>query len=149
MPIDYKKYPPNWKSEIVPFILDRDNNKCQHCFAPRYGVGYRDLTGRFIPIGGTLALDQAGQGELTFKEACAVRDLYNEIHSPIDGCKYVVVILTVAHLDHDEENWEVKMDRLATLCDACHLKYDRIDNQRRKRTNLLIKTYSNTLFPIQ
>lgn len=143
MPIDYKKYPPKWKRKIVPFILDRDNYKCTSCGAPRYGVGYRDLTGRFIPISGTPALDQAGQGELTYKEACAVRDLYNEIHSPINGCKYVVVILTVAHLDHDEENWEVEMNRLATLCYACHLKYDRIDNQRRKRQNRLNESLSN------
>lgn len=34
-------------------------------------------------------------------------------------------VLTIAHLDHDEENWEVKDERLAALCQACHLKYDR------------------------
>ena len=31
MPIDYTKYPPNWKSEIVPRILKRADNKCELC----------------------------------------------------------------------------------------------------------------------
>ena len=31
MPIDYKRYPKNWKSEIVPFILKRDKNRCKFC----------------------------------------------------------------------------------------------------------------------
>ncbi len=31
MPIDYSKYPPNWKTEIVPAILKRANNKCEFC----------------------------------------------------------------------------------------------------------------------
>lgn len=34
------------------------------------------------------------------------------------------VILTIAHLDHDKENHEVDDDRLAALCQKCHLRYD-------------------------
>ncbi len=34
------------------------------------------------------------------------------------------VVLTIAHLDHDAENHEVSDDRLAALCQACHLQYD-------------------------
>ena len=34
------------------------------------------------------------------------------------------VILTVTHLDHDPENWDVKDDRLAALCQKCHNGYD-------------------------
>jgi hypothetical protein len=29
MPIDYSKYPPNWKSEIRPRIMNRANNTCE------------------------------------------------------------------------------------------------------------------------
>lgn len=43
------------------------------------------------------------------------------------------VVLTCAHLDHDEHNWQVTDDRLLTLCDACHLKYDAADNANRRR----------------
>ena len=44
-----------------------------------------------------------------------------------------IVVLTVAHLDHDEWNHEVQDNRLAALCQKCHLTYDRADNERRKR----------------
>jgi hypothetical protein len=37
--------------------------------------------------------------------------------------------LCVAHLDHDKENWDVSMDRLLLLCQPCHLKNDRENNQ--------------------
>lgn len=35
------------------------------------------------------------------------------------------VILTIAHLDHDPENWEVADDRLMALCQKHHFSYDR------------------------
>lgn len=31
MPCDYRKYPPNWKSEIRPRILKRAGDKCEKC----------------------------------------------------------------------------------------------------------------------
>ena len=34
------------------------------------------------------------------------------------------VVLTIAHLDHDPENWDVQDDRLRAWCQRCHLKYD-------------------------
>jgi len=39
------------------------------------------------------------------------------------------VILTVAHLDHDEENNQ--FSNLVSLCQRCHLNYDREDNKKR------------------
>ena len=85
MPIDYKKYPPNWKTEIRPYILNRANNKCEFCGVENYSIR--------------------------------------------DGVK---IILTIAHLDHDEENWNVSMDRLAALCQKCHLRYDAEDKKKRR-----------------
>jgi hypothetical protein len=29
MPINYNKYPENWKSEIIPRIIKRAENKCE------------------------------------------------------------------------------------------------------------------------
>jgi len=34
------------------------------------------------------------------------------------------IVLTTAHLDHDSENWDITIDRLRSLCQGCHLKYD-------------------------
>jgi len=31
VPINYKNYPPNWKTEIRPAILERAANKCEWC----------------------------------------------------------------------------------------------------------------------
>lgn len=36
MPIDYKKYPANWLSEIRPAILKRANEKCEECGVVNY-----------------------------------------------------------------------------------------------------------------
>jgi len=35
------------------------------------------------------------------------------------------IVLTIAHLDHDESNWEVADDRLRAWCQRCHNRYDR------------------------
>jgi 5-methylcytosine-specific restriction endonuclease McrA len=45
------------------------------------------------------------------------------------------VILTIAHLDHDKENHEVSYDRLAALCQGCHLKYDLPRHMEKARKN--------------
>lgn len=36
-----------------------------------------------------------------------------------------MVVLTIAHLDHDHDNWNVPDDRLKALCQRCHLNYDK------------------------
>jgi 5-methylcytosine-specific restriction endonuclease McrA len=84
MPIDYKKYPPNWKSEMRPRILKRAGNRCEFCGAE------------------------------------------NHQPHPLTGSK---VVLTIAHLDHDPQNWDVKDERLAALCQKCHLAYDRKERE--------------------
>lgn len=88
MPIDYKRYPPNWKTEIRPAILERANNCCEHCGVENYSIR--------------------------------------------DGKK---IVLTIAHLDHDEENWNVSYDRLAALCQRCHLRYDAKEKARRRKND--------------
>lgn len=34
------------------------------------------------------------------------------------------IVLTIGHMDHDPENWEVSDDRLRAWCQGCHLRYD-------------------------
>jgi len=52
-------------------------------------------------------------------EWCGAKNL--ERH-PVTGSR---VVLTIAHLDRDKHNWNVADDRLAALCQRCHLNYDR------------------------
>lgn len=47
--------------------------------------------------------------------------------------RQVKVVLTVAHLDHDECNHAVQLDRLKALCQLCHLRYDAAEKARRRK----------------
>ena len=99
MPIDYRKYPANWKSEIRPAILERDGNCCKFCGIEDQLMGYRLRDGTFIECSGM---------EIEAREE--------------DGLKSILIVLTVAHLDHDITNND--HDNLASLCQRCHLRYD-------------------------
>jgi hypothetical protein len=114
MPIDYSKYPLNWHTEIRPRILKRANNKCEFCGAPN---GHLILRKRGALPDDFEILAFPHQKEL-FSDLKA--DLYG-----VDRIKATVVVLTIAHLDHDKENHQVTDDRLRALCQRCHLDYDR------------------------
>jgi len=124
MPIDYSNYPKNWLSEIRPRIMKRANNTCEFegCDFEHtehvWSVKYRGkVTGWF-------------------------RDYHEAIKSPITiECKNgktipnpkpVKVVLTIAHLDHDETNKNITDDRLKAACQLCHLRYDAKEKYRRK-----------------
>jgi hypothetical protein len=48
-----------------------------------------------------------------------------------------MVVLTVAHLDRDKLNHEVADDRLAALCQACHLGHDLEHHLHKRRMSRL------------
>lgn len=110
MPIDYKKYPKNW-SELRAQVLDRAKNKCEFCGVENHSWGVRRADGSFCEY-------SAMEVEASF----------------LDGDRVIRIVLTVAHLDHDEENHDVKLDRLAALCQRCHLRYD-VNEKKRRRKN--------------
>ena len=56
------------------------------------------------------------------RNKCEFCEAENYMPHPITGSK---VILTIAHLDHDPENWKVSDERLRSLCQKCHLGYDK------------------------
>lgn len=49
----------------------------------------------------------------------------------IPNPKPVKIVLTIAHLDHDETNMNVSDDRLKASCQLCHLRYDAKEKYRR------------------
>jgi len=111
MPIDYSKYPKNWLSEIRPRIMKRANNKCEICGLEHNSIVYsiklyvRDGTYKWRSLW------------FRNKQDAEREQLHDKI-------KKVKVILTIAHLDHDEGNHEIKDDRLKAMCQLCHLRYD-------------------------
>lgn len=114
-----KNYPPDWPKRRAR-VMARANNCCEMCGVKQYTVGYR--------TGPEKNLVSLIVGE-TYKEA---NDLRHRMQRTM-GRKLIVIRITVAHLDHDEWNNDVKDDRLAALCEKNHLDYDRVDNAKRKK----------------
>ena len=118
MPIDYKRYPANWK-EISLRIRERDGQRCKSCHVPN-GALRNTITGEW-----TRNLMQAETWHL------------------VDGDKVTKIVLTVAHLGtahadgrpgdkHDKH--DVRDENLAALCQKCHLALDRDDHIRNAKT---------------
>jgi hypothetical protein len=121
MPIDYSEYPPNWKSELVPAVRKRSGDKCECCGLENGQIVY---SVRFKI--------QDSDGRYKYKQVWfrVKEDAERENRYPAPP-KVVTVVLTVAHLDHDEENWDVDINRLMHMCQACHLRYDAKEKYRR------------------
>lgn len=132
MPIDYKRYPPNWKTEIRPRILKRADNKCECCGVPNKEIIFRgflnDGTEVYQDANGNIF--DASNSKLIFTDAF---DFYIKPLSGKETQKAFKVVLTIAHLDHDEENHNVTDDRLKAMCQRCHLRYDAKEKSNRKK----------------
>lgn len=124
MPTDMNKYPPDWPQRRKR-ILKRANYECEQCgFQDRehiwsvkiYGTGKRKWV-RNKEVARKMVLD-SGWGKKIYE-------------NPGPVIKRVKVILTIAHLDHDETNWDVKDERLMALCQKCHLVYDAQEKTKR------------------
>jgi 5-methylcytosine-specific restriction endonuclease McrA len=112
MPINYKDYPDNWKEEIRPAILKRENYRCKFCGVRHKAYGIRDEKGQFIEL------------DKTDKDAVIK-----------SGKKFIRVILTIAHLDHNIQNND--FSNLAALCQKCHNNYDKEYRIAKRRINKL------------
>lgn len=120
-------YPPDWLY-VRKRILERDKYCCCGCGLRDHSVGYRDLKGRFFACAGNVTMEDYGQGinpgnggMLTYKEAFEMAIFQTDTDE--FGNKYIVIVLTIAHLDHNPENCHD--DNLASLCQRCHNIYDR------------------------
>ena len=114
MPIDYKNYPSNWKTEIRPRILARANNCCETCAVKNQEwVWYHpssDLP-EMMDVKTQDKFDAAhwyGNSERTIGK------------TPRHG---YLVCLTIAHI-HDSDPYNCDDDNLKALCQTCHLRLD-------------------------
>src|SRR5688500_6267125 len=143
MPIDYSRYPPDWKQTRAR-ILERAGNQCEWCEAPNrewrvtnpHAAHGRDSDGNVVWGSDFYYPDKEGADD--FAEWLGSRYETTPIPPPVR------IVLTIAHLDHDEGNWDVTDDRLAALCQRCHLTYDAPEKRRRRRE----KKYRESLFPL-
>lgn len=109
MPVDYRNYPKNWKTEIRPGILHRASHCCEIC-----GRANREF---IVP------------------SRCCKEPLFDERNRCLNCHKpRARIVLTIAHLDHDVTN--NRDDNLKALCQRCHLRHDaklHAENARKTR----------------
>ena len=120
-PEDAARYPKDWPA-ISREAKERADWKCQHpgCAACQYAVGWWRLerSGHvWVPV---WPRDGKFMGQ-TYKDAQAVAATTYFAHSE-SGPKPIVIVLTVAHLDHQPEN--CAPENLAAMCQRHHLAYD-------------------------
>ena len=130
MPIDYSKYPTNWKTEIVPRILKRANNKCEICGLENHSFVTSCKIWVKVVLETSKGMTTGYRLKTFWLETKSDVKRFDEF-SMANYFKKVKVVLTVAHLDHDETNHDVIDDRLKALCQYCHLNYDAKEKYRR------------------
>jgi hypothetical protein len=110
MPIDYKKYHPDWLTKIRPKILIRANYKCEICKREHLKWYFK--------------------ADLTYKDSLDfwMIEKASEVGQPI-----VKVVLTIAHLNHDVN--DNRPENLKALCQKCHLNHDRANNIMKRKAN--------------
>lgn len=125
MPIDYKKYPKDWKTVIRPRILERANNCCEFCTKNNQKVRNRTLGFRGENDAWN-EIEVSMQGDVDAEDA---QDM---------GYKLIQIVLTIAHIDHDITN--NSDDNLAALCQRCHNRLDIKDRVKNRKETLRIKS---------
>ena len=113
MPVNYSNYPSDWK-QIRERINRRAGNRCEQCDVPNHATILRNAYDpeQYLVLDRDFELiDMAGQ-----------RVRLSELPAGYDANRFVRVILTVAHLDHDTTN--NTDDNLKLLCQLHHLRHD-------------------------
>ncbi len=124
MPCDYSKYPENWFAEIRPAILERAEDHCELCGVQNHIVIQRSLGNR------------ARYRKCGIQVQERAREIWAITCGVIPGlkdewCMPILVVLTVAHLDHDIKNNDGK--NLRALCQLCHNRHDSEHRQRNRK----------------
>jgi len=128
MPINYADYPPNWKTEIRPAILERAGHKCEFCGVP-------DRWYRVTECEVDEAFASGSEGHFYAGENYAAGI----------GPKPVFIVLTIAHI-HDKNPMNCDPRNLAALCQRCHLRHDAKDNAVKRRQAENDRVGQSTLF---
>lgn len=119
MPIDYNDYPPDFKATSNRIRFERAEGKCERCGAPHGQIIARSDDNRYmLDTGETF---DANSGEY----------LGMSRGSEFPAIKFVLIVLTTAHQDHDVSN--NTEENLIAFCQRCHLNHDREDNARRRK----------------
>lgn len=116
MPINYKQYPYNWRTVIIPQIRERSGNVCESC-GRKNGEVYIS----------SMIKKRKGMRVVYRREWFSYSD-----YVPGSKFKQVTCILTVAHKNHDSTNPKPRLEDLIHECQLCHLRRDSYMKARRK-----------------
>lgn len=105
MPFHRERYPSDWNAISKRIREERAGNKCEWCGVQNKAYGARDRDGEFF--------EYERIGRMSYSEGFARFG---------DFPKYITIVLTVAHIDHDTTNNDDS--NLAALCQRCHLRHD-------------------------
>ena len=142
-PENLARYPKNWK-DIRAQILERANHCCEFCGVRNYGLIQRFADGSFSYASGNIYYDLFEYTK-SYTEASMAMQTLNESAREMEGVPlYIVVVLTIAHLDHTPEN--CGQDNLKALCQKCHLNYDHGHHQQNARATRRNKLAAAELF---
>lgn len=133
MPIDYSKYPKNWKTEIRPAILERANNCCEFCKVKNRNYVFRGFLENGLEVYQDVYANiyNAKTGEILYKENF---DIYVKPLSGNENQQAIKIVLTIAHLDHNIENNDYS--NLKALCQKCHLNLDKEHHRKNAKKTL-------------
>ena len=127
-------YPKDWP-EISQRIRARADNRCEFCGVANYALGGR-RDGKFhaaLPLGDNgLRLIWPRPGTFAHCEG---------VDWPL---RIIKIVLTVAHLDHDETSADEA--NLRALCQKCHLTYDAKHHARNAAATLRSRRALGDLF---
>lgn len=124
-PENRHRYPTDWPA-VRDRILRRAGWRCEHegCMARQYSVGCWSLEGglwRWVPLWGQ------NDNPRTYSEARQIAadesfTRFGDGPVPRGEPPIIVIVLTIAHLDHQPEN--CADENLAALCQRHHLAHD-------------------------
>lgn len=110
MPWNRKDYPDDWE-DIRKRILIRANDRCEKCNVKNHAlINKSDRT-------------YATKNQLDMYHGLINVNSYSKLQAR-RRMDLTLIVLTIAHINHDKENHEVKDEDLAAYCQKCHLSHD-------------------------
>src|SRR5262245_11789477 len=127
-PMNRRDYPADWPL-ISERIRERAGHKCEWCGVPNHKLILRGKDARYVWY------DSAQDCHFT-PDGRPIR--MDELPDDFIESKYIRVVLTVAHLNHDPA--DCRSENLVALCQRCHLRYaakHHAETRRRKKIERL------------
>lgn len=145
-PENRHRYPPDWP-QVRDRILQRAGYRCEHpgCCARQYSVGWWVLEG-VAQAGPWRWVAAWGQNDnpRTYAEAREVAaELYHSRSE--EGLKPIVIVLTVAHLNHQPEDCDD--ENLRAMCQRHHLAHDQEHHRASAQATRRARSGTPDLFP--